>query len=290
MLHVSDIEKRLALCPEPPEVKEMRDRITEAFANLEFFEGPHKYTLHKDNGEDVELPSVSSVIHQFEPEVDWDTIRIKKAQKEGIDPEQLKRAWRENNLKSTSNGTIVHEFGESCVYFFQGRFDEMLEYTKHRQFEDGYLIPFGPKQIAVSKFFEDLLYNYNVWPVMPEAKVYTCYNDTLNLQNDYCGTFDLLFAARGKDGVIRPFLADWKTNASLVNDYNRAYQKTLLPPFDYMIDEPKSLYTLQLNCYGLTLEQLGLYVTHRVIVWLKEDATYDKIPVEDVTSTLKKIL
>ena len=290
MLHVSDIEARLALCPEPPEVKEMRDRITDAFKDLEFFEEPHKYLLHKPNGDAIELPSVSSVLKQFEPEVDWDAIRIKKAAKEGIDPEVLKRAWRENNLKSTSNGTIVHEFSEAAMLFFQGRFDEMPEYTKHRQFEDGYLIPYGNKQIAASKFYEDMLNNHNVWPVMPEAKVYSCYNDTLHLKNDYCGTFDMLFAARGKDGAIKPFLADWKTNASLTNSYNRAYGKMLLPPFDNMIDEPLSHYTLQLSLYSLCLEQLGYKMTHRIIVWLKEDGTYDKMPVDDITDTLKDVI
>lgn len=290
MLHISDIEKRLTLCPEPSEVKEMRERITDSFKNLEFFEGPHKYLIHKEDGTSIELPSVSSVVQRFEPEVDWDSIRIRKAEKEGIDPEVLKRMWRENNLKSTSNGTIIHEFGEAAMYFFQGRFDELPEYTRHRQFEDGYLIPYGTKQFAASKLYEDILLNYNVWPVMPEAKVYTGYNDVLNLQNDYCGTFDILFAMRGKDGVIRPLLMDWKTNKDLINDYNRAHNRTMLPPFDDLIDEPLSHYTIQLSLYALALEQLGYKVSHRVIVWLKEDGTYSKIPVEDLTPILKQII
>jgi hypothetical protein len=290
MLHISDIEKRLSICPEPPEVTEMRERITEAFRSLEFIEGPHKYYLHQDDGTKVELPSVSSVIHRFEPEVDWDAIRIRKAEKEGIDPEVLKRQWRENNLRSTSNGTIVHEFGEASMYFFQGRFGEINEYIKHRQIEDGYMIPYGPKQFAAAKLFEDILYNYKVWPVMPEAKVHSCYNDTLGLNEQYCGTFDILFASRCSDGVIRPMILDYKTNASLTNDYNRTNGKTLLPPFDDMIDEPLSLYTLQRSAYSLCLEQLGYKMTHRIIVWLKEDGTYDKIPVPDVTDRLREIL
>lgn len=290
MLHTSDIEKRLALCPEPSEVKDMRESITEAFKDLEFFEGPHKYLLHKSNGTSIELPSVSSVVQRFEPEVDWDAIRIRKAKKEGIDPDVLKREWRENNLRSTSNGTIVHEFGESAMYFMQGRFDEMLDYTKHRQFEDGYLVPYGPKQFSVSRFYEDMLHNYNVWPVMPEAKVYSGYNDVMGVSSDYCGTFDMLFAARGKDGVIRPFLADWKTNGSLTNDYNRNFNKNMLAPFDNMTDEPLSHYTIQLSLYSWCLEQLGYKMTHRVIVWLKEDGTYEKIPVEDVIPILKTVI
>ena len=110
MLHTSDIEKRLAICPEPPEVTDMRNRITEAFKDLEFIEGPHKYYIHHGDGTKMELPSVSSVIHRFEPKVDWDAIRIRKAQKEGIDQDVLKRLWRENNIKSTSNGTLTHLF------------------------------------------------------------------------------------------------------------------------------------------------------------------------------------
>lgn len=290
MLHISDIEKRLSLCPEPSEVKDMRDSITEAFKNLEFFEGPHKYILHKDDGTTIELPSVSSVVQKFEPEVDWDVIRLRKAQKDGVDPEVLRRMWRENNLKSTSNGTIVHEFGESAMYFFQGRFDEINEYIKHRQFEDGYLIPYGPKQFAASKLYEDILLNYNVWPVMPEAKVYTGYNEVLKLHEDYCGTFDILFASKGKDGVIKPFLMDYKTNASLTSNYNRTHGKTMLYPFDDMIDEPLSHYTIQLNLYAMALEQLGYKMSHKIIVWLKEDGTYEKIPVDDIVHKLKKVI
>lgn len=293
MLHISDIEKRLKECPEPPEVKEMRERITEAFSNLEFFEEPHKYILHKSNGENVELPSVSTVLKQFEPHVDWDEIRIRKATREGIDPDDLKRQWEETNLLSTSNGTIVHEFAENCCYFFQGRFDEMTEYCQHRQFEKGYIVPYGPKQIAASKFYEDLLNNYNVWPVMPEAKVYTGLEGAeidLNLNNQYCGTFDLLFAARWKDGVIRPFLADWKTNKSLINEISRNNSTTLLYPFNDMIDENQSHYTIQLSLYAMTLLQLGYKVTHRVILWLKDDATYNKIPVPDLSEKLLQII
>ena len=290
MLHISDIEKRLKISPEPPEVRDMRECITESFKNLEFFEVPHKYTLHKPNGEDIELPSVSSIVSKFEPEADWDTILTNKAKKLGMPREELGRQWEETNLTSTSNGTIVHEFGESSMYFFQGRFDEMLPYTKQRQFEKGYLVPFGPKQEAVTKFYTDMLDKYDVWPVMPEAKVYTGLNDKVVTKLQYCGTFDMLFAARGKDGVIRPFLADWKTNKSLQSEYNRAYNKVMLPPFDNMIDENLSHYTLQLSLYAIPLLQLGYKMTHRIIVWLKQDGTYEKIPVPDITDILIKTI
>jgi hypothetical protein len=86
--------------------------------------------------------------------------------------------------------------------------------------------------------------------------------------------------------VIRPFLADWKTNKSLQSEYNRAYNKVMLPPFNNMIDENLSHYTLQLSLYAIPLLQLGYKMTHRIIVWLKQDRTYEKIPVPDITDIL----
>lgn len=290
MLHISDVEKRLKLCPEPPEVTQMRELVTDSFKNLEFFEGPHEYILHKENGEDVKLPSVSSIVQRFEPEVDWDTIRANKAKRLGITDDELKRQWRENNLTSTSNGSQTHLFGESCLYFFQGKLDKIEDEVAHYQLEDGFLIPYGPKEIAASKLYEDILGNHNVWPVMAEAKIYTGLNDTLNLKEQYCGTFDILWAARDKKGEIVPYLMDFKTNKSLTNDYNRAHQKVMLPPFDDMIDEPLSHYTIQLSAYSMGLEQLGIKPQNRVLIWLKDDGTYEKIPVPYVGDRLREVL
>ena len=47
-------------------------------------------------------------------------------------------------------------------------------------------------------------------------------------------------------------LLDWKTNASLENSFNQAKGNTLLEPFTYMIDESKSLYTIQFEADGET--------------------------------------
>lgn len=290
MLHISDVEKRLKICPEPPEIKAMRHKVIDAFANLEFFEEPHEYVLHKENGEDIKLPSVSSIVSQFEPQVDWDSIRVNKAKKLGITDEELRRQWEENNLTSTSNGSKTHLLGESCLYFFQGRLDMIEEEVSHYQIEKGYLIPYGKKEIAASKLYEDILYNYNIFPVMAESKIYTGYNDTFKLKNDYCGTFDILWAYKKKNGSFAPYILDFKTNKSLINDYNRNNGKMMLPPFDDMVDEPLSHYTIQLSAYQMGLEQLGIVAENRVLIWLKDDGTYEKIPVPYVGDRLKAVL
>jgi hypothetical protein len=83
---------------------------------------------------------------------------------------------------------------------------------------------------------------------------------------------------------------DWKTNASLENSFNQSKLNMLLPPFGYMVDEAKSIYTIQLSAYQLGIEQLGYEVIDRKLIWLKEDGTYEKIQVNDVTKDLKNSL
>ena len=64
----------------------------------------------------------------------------------------------------------------------------------------------------------------------------------------------------------------------------------MLPPFDNLVDEPLGHYTIQLSLYAMGLEQLGYEMTHRIIVWLKDDGTYEKIAVRDVREELKAVL
>lgn len=289
MLHIDDIKARLAVNPEPQFVTDVRGRITEAFSRLEFVEEGHKYFVHLDDGTKITLPSVSHVCHQFSPYVDWDEIAQRKAQKEGITKEELQRQWKENNIRSTNNGTITHEFGEAYMYFFQGKPELMPERVK-LQYEDGFLIPYGNKEKAICSFFEDLYKIDNIYPVMAESQIYTgIEGGGLDLTQNYSGTFDMLFACQVKD-KWKLLIYDYKTNASLENAFNQAKSNTLLEPFTYMIDEAKSNYTIQLSLYQMGIEQLGYEVADRKIIWLKEDGLYEKISVPDVTKDLKAVL
>ena len=47
---------------------------------------------------------------------------------------------------------------------------------------------------------------------------------------------------------------------------------------------------LQLSCYQIPLEDIGLKVIGRRIIWLKDDGTYEKISLQDVTQKLRKTL
>ncbi len=289
MLNIEDVYERIERNPEPKEIEEIRKHILSSFKELDFIEDGHKYFLNKDDGTKIEMNSVSSVCHRFEPLVDWDTIRDRKAKKLGISSEELKRQWREKNITSTSNGTLTHLFAESYMYFFMGQVDKIPSIIKDMQYEDGFLIPYGEKQMAVAKYYEDLNKVDNMWAVMPETKVYIeSGNNPFGMNLNVSGTFDALFAFMDSKGKLKLSVRDWKTNASLLNSYNMSMGNTLLYPFDSgeFINQPKSMYTIQLSLYQLGLQQLGYEIGDRKLLWLTDSGEYFKIDVQDVTNIL----
>ena len=291
MLNISDIHDRLRRNPEPAEISDVRKSIKERFKKLEFVEEGHHYYLHKDDGTSKEMNSVSLICHLFEPHVGWDEILKRKAAKLGMSEDNLRREWRENNITSTSNGSLTHLFAEAYMYFFIGDIDSMPDVIRRMQYEDGYLIPYGNKQKAIAKYYEDLYSVDNFYAIMPEAQIYIDSDDNkYGIRDDISGTFDALFGFYDKKGKLKLSIRDWKTNKSLENDYNQSFGNTLLYPFDKpeFINEPKSIYTLQLSLYQLGIQQLDYDVADRKLLWLTDDGDYHKIDVPDVTKELVK--
>ena len=64
----------------------------------------------------------------------------------------------------------------------------------------------------------------------------------------------------------------------------------LLPPFDDFYEEDYGLYVIQLNLYALMLEDIGLPVIARKIVWLKDDGTYQIVDTPEVSDILRSVL
>lgn len=291
MLNIIDIKKRLKENPEPPEVTETRELITESFRELEFVEDVHKYFVPQKDGTKKELPSVSSIIQQWEQKVDWNEKAELKALKLGIPTEELKKQWHENNIISTSCGSKTHFWGEQAMNMFIGRETLTKQNMPFQYTSDGYLIPYCGKEWAITKYYTDILNNENVYPVMPEAKIYMDYNGTIKLKTPYAGTFDILMAYRCKGKIVFA-IHDFKTNKDLYKQYARDKGIMMLPPFDSMelYDEPYGHYIIQLNCYALGLMQLGINIVDRCIIWLKDDGVYEKVKVPDITKQLMKIL
>ena len=282
MLNIEDVRKRLKENPEPEEVGIIREKIINHFKDLTFIEDGHKYFLNGQDGSRKELQSVSATIHEFVPFVDWDEKAEGCALKEGVDVSVIKRRWEENNVRATNNGTSTHLFGEMYHWFVTDDLNRMSNII-WPQYEKGYLIPYSEKQNAVQQYNEDLFNVHDMYPLMVETQVYT---------DKYAGTFDKLIYYKhptdnSKSGLI---LADYKTNASLTNDYNRSHNTMMLPPFNDFIDEALSHYTLQLSLYQIPLEDMGMKILSRRIIWLKNDGTYEQIAVPDTTLRLRNVL
>lgn len=272
---------------EPEVVYEIRKKILSEFGDLVFQEEGHQYFL---NG--VSLPSVSKVTHQFMPEFDQDKIAAKYAEDHGKTKEYWIREWKFNNLKATTTGTLVHEYGESLGWLRNGHPEKITNYCKSKYVpEENWLIPTRNKENAILQFHDDMSPNLHF--VLAETKVYTGKNKELtNLNQDYCGTFDILYYYKDPNDDSKSGLAilDYKTNKELRKEFNRKYGRMMLPPFDDMYDEPLSGYTLQLSAYQIPLEDIGLEVKYRIVIWLKDDGTYERIPVPDLTKRLRAVL
>ena len=272
---------------EPSEVTEIRNKILSEFNDLVFEEGPHKYHLG-----DIDLPSVSEVTHKFLIPFDSDKVAERYAEKNGMTKEYWLDQWKFKNLKATTKGTLVHAYGESLGWLRNGHPEKITEDNKCKYIEDkNWLIPTRKKEEAILKFYDEL--NENLHFVLAETKVYTGKNKELtNLKQDYAGTFDILFYYKDpnndeKSGLV---IMDYKTNSDLYNEFNRSNGVMMYAPFTDMFSEAFGGYTLQLSAYQLPLEDIGLKVIARRIIWLKDDGTYEIIPVKDVTNTLREVL
>ena len=286
MLDKEKILRRLEEHPEPKECSEMRDLILNSFKDLKFFEEGHKYTLKKKGWkETLELPSVSQITHRFENEFDELTISENYAFKHGETPEYWRDVWKYKNLIATTTGTYVHEFGESLAWIRSGHPENICDCCKTKFIEDKWwLIPTREKEKAVAQFYDDIPDCYHV--VLPEARIYNL--DTT--KQKYAGTFDLGIYYDCKENPEKSgFLVfDWKTNSDLYSEYNREHQKMLKDGFSDMVDEAYSMYVLQLNLYQAALENIGIKVIDRRIIWLKQDGTYQLIKVPDIQDKIKE--
>lgn len=260
-------------------VNECRNLINEKFGGIKFIEEGHQYFVDK-----TEYIPVSNIIKRYEPVVDWDQKAADYAMKYGKKKEDVQKDWKLNNLKSTISGTRTHEFGESYTNLLCGHPELICEQNKPQYIKEyNTMVSTYPKEDAVIKFYSEL--EKNLHPVGAEFKLSSQY---LEGTEPICGTCDLLFYDSEKDGYV---IGDWKTNKSLIKDFSRVNGVMMTGLMSKFIDEPLSHYTLQFNIYQKLLESIGLKILDRVLIWLKDDGTYERIRIEKIPdAVIDKIL
>lgn len=272
---------------EPAIVAEARRHILDAFSDLEFYGEGHRYVLHGKS-----LPSVSNVAHRFVREpFDEQRQAVRYAERHGETPQHWIQQWRQNSFRAKTLGTKTHAYGESLGYLRAGMPERICPSMLPQYMpEFGYLAPLHPKEEAVLKFMDEMPRSMHL--VLNEAMAYSGKNPCpeRNLKEQLAGTFDMLYYQDGSDGQPEGFvILDYKTNVNLVNDYNRKWGRVLREPFADMTEEDLSIYTVQLSLYALMLQDIGIPIVARRIVWLK-DADYQIIPLKDLSETLRQTL
>lgn len=274
---------------EPEEAREARRRILEAFRDLEFYERDHIYLLHGER-----LPSVSGIASRFES-MPFDAVRQSEsyAERHGQTAAYWQAQWECNSFRATTLGTKTHEFGESLSYLRAGH-PEFIRPSVAPQYLERhrFLAPIHPKEEAAKAFLESLHPGLHL--VLNEARVYSGLNPdaSRNLSERICGTFDMLYWYDGDGDASKAgfVLFDYKTNASLCSDFIRQNHVMLLSPFSDLYQESLGEYTIQLSLYSLMLEDIGIKVLGRRIVWLKDDGTFETVALGDVSERLRAVL
>jgi len=268
------------------EIQEVRNRILDTYTNkLVFEEGPHKYYL-----DGVEYISVSEVTHRYKP-IDGEQMAencVMKWQRDqdpsykyyGMTKEEILAKWKIKSDNACEFGTNVHAFGESMFYYMTEESEKILDECKE-QFDDDGPHPANPQEEAVVKFWNDLPENFV--PVLAETRVFNR-NGT-----QYAGTFDILFyyveePESPNNGLV---IFDYKTNEDLYKNYRG---QTLLWPFQDMLDQNASYYTLQLGCYQIPLENLGYRVIGRRLIWVRPNGDYEKVKIVEIADRIRDAL
>ena len=231
-------------------VESLYKRCGELFNHLKFDEDTHTYKV--DN---QVIPSVSKLIQKYYKPFDK-SISKNIARRRGVTQEQVLLEWEQNSKQACDRGDKAHYFGERYA------FDRSLQ-------------PTTPLEEAISTFWDDLP-DYIV-PFATELKMY--HQDYL-----YAGTGDIILFNKVKESFL---IVDYKTNKDLFKNFKG---QKLYYPFSDMLDTPFNKYQLQLSYYQLMLEQVGIPVSKRILVWLQDDATYNAYQMSDMTDTIKKEL
>lgn len=200
------------------------------------------------------LTSVSKTISKYVEKVDFDKIAGFVAKKRGITKAEVLAEWEAKKIASCNRGTLVHTFGENYK---------------------GMQKPTNGFEEAIVKFWDNIP-DY-IEPFLFELQMFS---ETLGI----AGTSDIILF-NNKTGKF--IIADYKTNEDLFKNYKG---KTLLAPFEDLLDSPYNKYQLQLSMYQLLFEQCGFEVESRRIIWLKPNGTYENFKTEDLTQKLLKEL
>ena len=234
-------------------IKDTRERLSDSVEGLAFDSQSHTYKL---NGR--ELESVSSIVEEYAP---FDAEKTAancavnpKSKYFGMPVQEILNIWNDTAKAAAESGTDVHNYAEYCFNVAVGNEEEMPV----NEGSDAVVA----KKSALAQW----------WRNLDESRFIPIASETMvaNPELGYAGTFDLLLYDKSSGGYV---LCDYKTNADLF----KWYGNMLKPPCDVLQDSPVGRYTVQQTLYRMQLENISLNVTSMMLIWLKEDGSYQEV-------------
>ena len=227
-------------------------KIKKYFNDVTFEEEGHKYTVA---GEKLAY-SVSTLVHRFEKKTDFDSISYKKDKKFKLPHGSHKMLWKLNAEYACAKGSKAHYFGE--LYAFCRELEPTSGYEE-----------------AMVKFYASLPPHIIV--VFTELTMY-------HKLKMFGGTADIILYNTLTGKFI---IADWKTNKDLFKNFAG---NMLINEFNFLLDNNFNKYQIQFSTYQVLFEQSGFEVEDRVLIWVKEDGTFDAFSTENYTDIIKEYL
>lgn len=230
-------------------MENIKKSIIDFYSGLTFDEEAHRYFV---KGVPIEK-SVSAKLKDFSLPFNRDFLSKRVAYSRGITQEEVLAEWKQAADTAIQIGNQAHLFGE--LYAFN------RDLRPQSQFE-----------VAIMKFWNDL--PPYIVPVITELQMY-------HREQLYAGTADIILYNMQTEKFI---IGDYKTNKDLFKNHKN---QKLTGRFSNFLDNPFNKYQLQLSYYQILLEQTGVQVSNRKLIWLLPDGNYNMYECQDLTQYLR---
>jgi hypothetical protein len=225
-------------------------------SRLKFYPVEHLYTL-----DGVPIAAVSNVVARFFPEYDAEYWSVRNGNRDGINPETLRKRWAENGERSRNLGTQLHQDIEN--YYLKGSRAEGADYE------------------LFQKFLAD----------HPDLKPYRSEWRIFDDKYMVAGTLDLVVkTATGYD------MYDWKRSKKVMDRFGAPITENKwasgIGPLSHLPDTSFNRYVLQQNIYRSFLEKhYGIKIDKMYLVVLHPNhSTYYKVEVPKRKEEVKALL
>lgn len=228
------------------------------FDRITFKEETHSYSI---DGQPTNRLSVTGLLKKFKKEFDKINVAKRVAKRRNITMEALLAEWEDNNLYSTTLGTMLHKYIEN---YYCNKKEEYQGTFKHLGQEEKLKI-LSNLPILIGYFHNFFKDNEHLECIKSEI-ILGDIDDT-----KICGTSDLL-CYNTKTSQYE--LLDFKTNKKMENN---SFGK-LFYPFENMTEGQINEYTIQLNVYKYFIEKYtNVRLDKMKIVWFNSSNDNYKI-------------